>query len=76
MTAGELIQRLQAVPPETPIGVSVYGNSWYAPCHNNSHGALEVHLSRLHYAYGKTEDIFLIHTRGQIRDGYKPEFLS
>lgn len=42
LTVGDLLTALSSVPPDTALGLSVYGHSWYATAHRHSHGRLHV----------------------------------
>lgn len=69
-TIADLRKALEMFPDDCPIGLSVYGHSWFAPCHRGSHGPVRVVRTQLHFSNGTTKDIALLHEGRMPKDGY------
>lgn len=77
-TVGSLRRKLARFPDEMRVGLSVYGHSWYSPCHSMSHGSLRAVPLRLDYAFGNWEVVMCLTpgTYGLQNHGYGEHELS
>jgi len=71
-TVADLRKALEKFSDDTPVGLSVHGHPWYAPCHRNTHGPMRAVRTRLHFGDGTTKDIALLHEGQLPEDGYLP----
>jgi hypothetical protein len=58
LTVGDLLTALSSVPPDTALGLSVSGHSWYAPAHRHSHGRL--HIDQVEHADSEGTRPFIV----------------
>lgn len=76
MTVRDAVAILNQCDQDVQLGVSVGGHTHYGDLSDRSHGPMEIHDTRIHFAGGSSRQIVLITGWGGFpQDGYKPESL-
>lgn len=64
-TLGDIRKAIDGLPDDMPVGLVVYGHSWYGPCHSGTHGGMQVCV----YQFSDKTPILLF-AHGEPSDGY------